>query len=103
MPEPGGLGCHYTVDLAGRGKFGPDVEWVDGIDYTVDPARGIRFYDAIRRYWPDLPDGALQPAYAGIRPKTDGPGGAATDFMIQGRAAHGVPGWSRFTASSRRA
>lgn len=93
VPEPGGLGCHYTVDLAGRGKFGPDVEWVDAIDYTVDPARGIRFYDAIRRYWPGLPEGALQPAYAGIRPKTDGPGGAATDFLIQGRAAHGVPGW----------
>lgn len=92
VPEPGGLGCHYTLDLGGQGKFGPDVEWVDEIDYSVDPARSSGFYSAIRRYWPDLPDGALQPGYAGIRPKLSGPGDPASDFMIQGPLAHGVPG-----------
>lgn len=92
VPEPGGLGCHYTLDLGGQGKFGPDVEWVDDIDYTVDPARSVNFYSAIRRYWPDLPDGALQPGYAGVRPKLSGPGEAASDFLIQGPDAHGVPG-----------
>lgn len=92
IPEPGGLGCHYTVDLGGQGKFGPDVEWVDEIDYTVDPARAETFYASIRRYWPALPDGALQPGYAGIRPKLHGRGGPDTDFLIQGPGAHGVPG-----------
>lgn len=92
VPEPGGLGCHYTLDLGGQGKFGPDVEWVDSVDYTVDPARSARFYSTIRRYWPDLPDGALQPGYAGIRPKLSGPGEPASDFMIQGPDEHGVPG-----------
>lgn len=92
VPEPGGLGCHYTLDLGGQGKFGPDVEWVDEIDYSVDPARSSGFYSAIRRYWPDLPNGALQPGYAGIRPKLSGPGDPAADFMIQGPLAHGVPG-----------
>ncbi len=92
VPEPGGLGCHYTLDLGGRGKFGPDVEWVDDIDYTVDPARSANFYSAIRRFWPDLPDGALQPGYAGIRPKLSGPGESASDFLIQGPGAHGIRG-----------
>lgn len=92
VPEPGGLGCHYTVDLGGQGKFGPDVEWIDGVDYTVDESRAERFYDAIRRYWPDLPDGALQPGYAGVRPKLYGRDGPPTDFVIQGPETHGVPG-----------
>jgi L-2-hydroxyglutarate oxidase LhgO len=92
VPEPGGLGVHVTLDLAGQARFGPDVEWVDGIDYRVDPRRAERFYAAIRRYWPALPDGALLPGYAGIRPKTAGPGEPAPDFQIQGPATHGVPG-----------
>lgn len=92
VPEPGGLGVHVTLDLAGQARFGPDVEWVKGIDYDVDPKRAERFYAAIRRYWPGLPDGALAPGYAGIRPKTAGPGEPATDFELQGPRAHGVPG-----------
>lgn len=92
VPEPGGLGVHVTLDLAGQARFGPDVEWIDGVDYTVDPRRGERFYAAIRSYWPGLRDGALQPGYAGIRPKISGPGGPAADFLVQGPAAHGVPG-----------
>ncbi|MBZ0325116.1 MAG: NAD(P)/FAD-dependent oxidoreductase, partial [Alphaproteobacteria bacterium] len=69
VPEPGGLGIHLTLDLGGRARFGPDVEWVDALDYAVDPDRADRFYAAIRRYYPGLPDGALRPDYAGIRPK----------------------------------
>lgn len=93
VPEPGGLGVHLTIDLGGQARFGPDVEWVDNaLDYRVDPARSAAFYASIRRYWPDLPDGALQPGYAGIRPKLGGPGTATADFMIQGPAEHGVPG-----------
>jgi L-2-hydroxyglutarate oxidase LhgO len=92
VPEPGGLGVHVTLDLAGQARFGPDVEWVEGIDYKVDPKRAERFYAAIRRYWPGLPDGALLPGYAGIRPKTAGPGEPAPDFQIQGPAVHGIPG-----------
>lgn len=91
VPEPGGLGVHLTLDLAGQARFGPDVEWVEKLDYTVDPRRADRFYRAIRAYWPGLPDGALHPGYAGIRPKLGGPG-AATDFLIQGPRAHGVRG-----------
>lgn len=82
-PEPGGLGVHLTLDLAGQARFGPDVEWIDGEDYTLDPARGEGFYTAIRRYWSDLADGALQPDYTGIRPKIVGPNAAAADFCIQ--------------------
>lgn len=82
VPEPGGLGVHLTIDLAGQARFGPDVEWVDAIEYTVDPARGDKFYSAIRRYWPLLPDGALAPAYAGIRPKIAQAEGPAEDFKI---------------------
>ncbi|MDR3467545.1 MAG: NAD(P)/FAD-dependent oxidoreductase [Xanthobacteraceae bacterium] len=92
VPEPGGLGVHLTLDLGGQAKFGPDVEWVDAIDYTVDPARAARFYPAIRRYWPDLPDGALTPAFAGVRPKIVPPAVASQDFMIQGPDDHGVAG-----------
>ncbi len=92
LPEPGGLGIHLTRDLAGAAKFGPDVEWVDELDYTVDPVRSQRFYRAIRRFWPELPDGALYPGYAGIRPKLSGPGEPAADFLIQGPEAHGVRG-----------
>ena len=92
VPEPGGLGVHVTLDLAGQARFGPDVEWVERIDYAVDPKRADRFYAAIRRYWPGLPDGALLPGYSGIRPKTAGPGEPAPDFRIQGPREHGVPG-----------
>ena len=92
MPTPGGLGVHLTLDLAGQAKFGPDVEWVDAIDYAVDPRRAESFYAAIRAYWPDLPDGALQPGYAGVRPKIARPGGSTTDFLIQTEKDHGVAG-----------
>ena len=96
IPEPGGLGVHVTLDLAGQARFGPDVEWVERIggkeDYAVDPSRAERFYAAIRRYWPGLADGALLPGYSGIRPKTAGPGEPAPDFQIQGPREHGVPG-----------
>jgi L-2-hydroxyglutarate oxidase LhgO len=92
VPEPGGLGVHVTLDLAGQARFGPDVEWVDHISYEVDPRRAERFYAAIRRYWPKLPDGALLPGYSGIRPKTAGPSEPAPDFEIQGPTKHGVPG-----------
>ena len=91
VPEPGGLGIHLTLDMAGHARFGPDVEWVDHVDYTVDSNRGERFYAAIRRYWPALPDGSLVPAHSGIRPKT-----AATrpcDFVIQGPAQTGITGY----------
>ena len=92
VPVPGGLGVHITLDLAGQARFGPDVEWIPEIDYAVDPHRGDAFYAAIRRYWPKLRDGALQPGYAGIRPKISGPNEAAADFIVQGPKAHGVPG-----------
>jgi len=92
VPEPGGLGVHVTLDLAGQARFGPDVEWVERIDYQVDPARSERFYAAIRKYWPGLPDGARSPGYAGIRPKTAGPGEPAPDFVVQGPSVHGIPG-----------
>jgi L-2-hydroxyglutarate oxidase LhgO len=92
VPEPGGLGVHVTLDLGGRTRFGPDVEWVDRIDYTVDPSRAERFYAAIRRYWPGLPDDSLEPAYAGIRPKIAGKDARPSDFFVQGPSAHGVAG-----------
>ena len=101
LPESGGLGVHLTLDLAGQARFGPDVEWLPeapasapppAFDYRVDPARGAAFYREIRRYWPALPDGALAPAYAGIRPKLGGRTQPATDFLIQGPAEHGVDG-----------
>jgi L-2-hydroxyglutarate oxidase LhgO len=92
VPEPGGLGVHLTLDMAGQARFGPDVEWVDSIDYAVDPARAERFYPAIRRYWPTLPDGALMPSYSGMRPKIVPPAVATQDFLIQGPRDHGVAG-----------
>jgi L-2-hydroxyglutarate oxidase LhgO len=93
VPEAAGLGVHLTIDLGGQARFGPDVQWVDDPqDLAVDPARGDAFYAEVRKYWPALPDGALLPAYAGMRPKIHGPGSAASDFVIQGPAVHGVPG-----------
>jgi len=92
VPEPGGLGVHLTLDMAGQARFGPDVEWVDHIDYAVDPARADRFYPAIRKYWPALPDGALMPSYSGMRPKIVPPAIASQDFLIQGPSDHGVEG-----------
>jgi L-2-hydroxyglutarate oxidase LhgO len=97
LPEPGGLGIHVTLDLAGQVRFGPDVEWIATAslgqeDYRVDPARAPGFEAAIRRYWPGLPTGALQPAYAGIRPKCSGPGEPTADFIVSGPTAHGLPG-----------
>ncbi len=97
MPDEAGLGVHVTLDLGGQMRFGPDVQWIPvtawgAEDYRVDAARAAPFAAAIRRYWPALPDAALQPAYAGIRPKISGPGQAAADFLIQGPAEHGVPG-----------
>ena len=91
VPEPGGLGIHLTLDLAGNARFGPDVEWLDRIDYAVDESRGARFYPAIRRYWPGLHDGALIPNYSGIRPKTAATG--PCDFVIQGPKETGHPGY----------
>nr|WP_210340194.1 NAD(P)/FAD-dependent oxidoreductase [Microvirga splendida] len=91
-PVDGGLGTHVTLDLAGRMRFGPDVEWVDREEYEVDPQRAESFYASIRRYWPGLPDGALVPDYSGIRPKLTGPGEKAADFMIDDPAEHGLPG-----------
>jgi L-2-hydroxyglutarate oxidase LhgO len=92
VPVPGGLGVHITLDLAGQARFGPDVEWIPEVDYGVDPRRGDAFYAAVRRYWPGLRDGALQPGYAGIRPKISGPNEPAADFVVQGPSEHGVPG-----------
>jgi L-2-hydroxyglutarate oxidase LhgO len=92
VPAAGGLGVHVTLDLGGQARFGPDVEWIASVDYSVDPARSEAFYAAVRRYWPGLPDGMLQPGYAGIRPKITGPGEPAADFAVQGPEAHGIPG-----------
>ncbi|HEY4368320.1 MAG TPA: NAD(P)/FAD-dependent oxidoreductase [Steroidobacteraceae bacterium] len=92
VPEPGGLGIHLVLDLAGQARFGPDVEWVNEIDYSVSITRAEKFYGAIRRFWPQLPDGQLIPAYAGIRPKISGPGEPAADFRIDGPTHHGVQG-----------
>jgi L-2-hydroxyglutarate oxidase LhgO len=92
VPHQYALGVHLTLDLGGRARFGPDMEWVDAINYDVDPGRAEAFYDEIRKYWPGLPDGSLSPAYSGIRPKLQGPNDEARDFGIQGPAEHGVPG-----------
>ncbi len=92
LPAPGGLGVHLTLDMGGQARFGPDVEWIDRIDYTVDPHRADRFYGEVRQYWPALGDGALAPAYAGIRPKLAGPDGGVRDFLIEGPAEHGASG-----------
>jgi L-2-hydroxyglutarate oxidase LhgO len=101
VPVDGGLGVHLTLDLAGQARFGPDVEWLGdpattpsggGVDYAVDPARAESFYDSVRAYWPGLPDGALVPAYSGVRPKLSGPGQPQRDFLLQGPESHGIPG-----------
>lgn len=92
VPVDGGLGVHVTLDMAGRMKFGPDVEWVNEINYEASPERVMSFYPSIRRYWPTLPDNTLQPAYTGVRPKLSGPGEAAADFCIQDAKTHQVPG-----------
>lgn len=92
IPEAGGLGVHLTLDLGGQARFGPDVEWIDAPDYTVDPARAQGFATAIRRWWPDLDPTRLLPGYAGVRPKIVGPGEPDADFRIDGPAAHGTPG-----------
>ena len=94
-PAPGQsshLGVHLTLDLGGQARFGPSFEWVDRIDYKVDPAGADAFYAEVRRYWPALPDAVLQPGYAGLRPKISGPGEPAADFRIDGPALHGVAG-----------
>jgi L-2-hydroxyglutarate oxidase LhgO len=103
VPEPGGLGVHLTLDLGGQARFGPDVQWmpeardappeaIDRFDYTVDASLRARFAAEVRAYWPDLPADALQPAYAGIRPKLSGPGEPAADFRLSGPDEHGRPG-----------
>ncbi|HZN31829.1 MAG TPA: FAD-dependent oxidoreductase, partial [Xanthobacteraceae bacterium] len=91
VPIPGGLGVHVTLDMAGRMRFGPDVEWIPDENYDVDPNRASAFYQRIRDYWPGLPDNGLVPDYSGIRPKLTGQGEAAADFMIDGPLQHGVP------------
>jgi len=90
VPEPGGLGVHLTLDLAGRARFGPDVQWVEQLDYAVDPSRGDRFYGEVRKYWPALAEGSLEPAYSGMRPKISAPGAPNADFRIDGAPTHGV-------------
>jgi L-2-hydroxyglutarate oxidase LhgO len=97
VPEPGGLGVHLTLDMAGRARFGPDVEWLAidderDINYSVDPARSKKFYAAIRRYWPGLADGDLAADYSGVRPKIAAPGAADADFTIHDRRVHGIAG-----------
>ncbi len=92
VPVPGGLGVHVTLDLAGQARFGPDVSWLDEIDYSFDEARAAQFYAAIRSYFPALADGALTPGYTGIRPKLSPAGSPANDFLVQGPQEHGVPG-----------
>ncbi len=96
IPGPASLGIHFSLDMGGQGRFGPDVEWVDEVEYGVDPSRSESFYAAIRSYYPDLAEGALQPGFAGVRPKLQGPGEAVRDFMIQGPRDHGVPGLVNF-------
>jgi L-2-hydroxyglutarate oxidase LhgO len=96
-PADAWLGVHLTLDLGGQAKFGPDIEWLEvrtpeEIDYRVDAARAAGFYAEVRRYWPELPDGALAPSYSGVRPKIHGPHEPAPDFRIDGPALHGVPG-----------
>lgn len=92
VPEEGGLGVHLTLDLGGQARFGPDVEWVEELEYSVDPRRANAFYAEVRKYWPGLADNSLMPAYCGIRPKISGPGSAAADFAIQGPETHGING-----------
>jgi L-2-hydroxyglutarate oxidase LhgO len=92
LPENASLGLHYTCDLGGNGRFGPDAEWIEAENYDVDPKRSEMFYRAIRRYWPGVTDRRLEPAYAGIRPKIHGPHERRADFRIDGPREHGVAG-----------
>jgi L-2-hydroxyglutarate oxidase LhgO len=92
MPDDAGLGIHATLDLDGSTRFGPNVVWVDRPEYSVDERHAAEFYESIRTYWPELKDGALQPAFAGIRPKLVGPGAPAADFLIEGHEEHGCAG-----------
>jgi L-2-hydroxyglutarate oxidase LhgO len=92
MPEAGGLGIHVTLDLAGQARFGPDVQWIDGIDYSFPDGREAAFRRAIARYYPGIATRELQPAHCGIRAKTAGPGEPAQDFRVDGPAQHGIPG-----------
>lgn len=96
VPEPGGLGVHLTLDMSGTARFGPDVEWVDKIDYGVSVDRKVGFVQEIKKYWPGLKEDDLIPDYSGIRPKLTGPGGVA-DFCVQGEAEHGVKGFVNLT------
>jgi L-2-hydroxyglutarate oxidase LhgO len=91
-PIAGALGTHYRRDLGGQAVFGPDLAYVEAEDYSVDPARAAGFYRYVRRFWPALPDGALSPDYAGIRPKIHGPGQDQPDFRIDDDATHGIEG-----------
>jgi L-2-hydroxyglutarate oxidase LhgO len=91
-PTAGALGVHYKRDMAGRAHFGPDLQFVEAESYDVDPARAASFYDYVRHFWPGLPDGALSPDYAGIRPKLHGPGEPQPDFRIDGAERHGIEG-----------
>jgi L-2-hydroxyglutarate oxidase LhgO len=90
-PVEGGLGTHVTLDLAGRMRFGPDVEWIESESYTVDSKRAESFYASVRTYFPALPDDSIVPDYCGIRPKLTGKGEPAADFLMEGPAAHGMP------------
>jgi len=92
LPDEASLGIHVTPDRSGRCRFGPDAEWVDRVDYRVDPGHAPAFVAAIRRYWPDLPADALAPDYAGIRPKLHPPGTPRPDFRVDGPEVHGIPG-----------
>lgn len=92
VPQSAGLGVHLTLDLGGQAKFGPDTQWVTQENYDIDPSRGDSFYEAVRRYWPELKDGALQPDYTGIRPKISAPNEPAADFMISDVSHHQIPG-----------
>ncbi|NYT62303.1 NAD(P)/FAD-dependent oxidoreductase [Alcaligenaceae bacterium] len=92
MPDSAGLGIHLTLDLGGQAKFGPDTQWIDHEDYTLDPSRANAFYTAVRRFWPELPDGALNPGYTGMRPKIVDAASPAADFLISGPASHGIAG-----------
>jgi len=92
VPQHAGLGVHLTLDMGGQAKFGPDTQWIEHEDYALDATRAEVFYDAVRSYWPGLPDGALMPGYTGIRPKISGPNDPAADFVIAGPATHGIPG-----------
>ena len=92
VPASASLGVHLTLDLAGQARFGPDQEWVENLDYSLDERRADGFYASIRRFYPDLGDDSLHPSYAGVRPKIQGPGDPMTDFNIQSDRDHGVPG-----------